>query len=220
MPPATKNELKSYHNAGLSPARAYEKFREDGGRQRKQDFLAAYRVITQKPRAAYNIGGAKRSDVVKPKVEKYEKKREKKRVQEGKKKPATKKPTGKKKRSESHGKKHKAGDHPFHPQENLDTLGGPGTSAKRSGTDISASYTAGSPDLKSLKKELQDHGIKFFQRNGHDALTLAKDGENGTVNLYGTMIYDPSRDKGGRAVGIARTLINKAMKAIGRQTTL
>lgn len=203
MDQTTKTMLKWFNERGLSASAAYREFREAGGKRRKQDFLSDYRQITQKPRASYNVGGAKRSDVKVSKVEKYEKKKERKRAQQA----APKKPSPKKKRSKSHGRETGGG-------------GGKGTSVKKGGVDLSTSFGAGSPDLKTLKTELQRHGIKFFRRDGKDALTLAKDGENGTVNLYGTMIYDPSRDKGGRVVGVARTLINKAMKTIGRQMTL
>lgn len=206
MPPATTLTLKGYYHSGLSPGEAYARFREDGGHQRKQDFLSAYRVVTQQPKAAYNVGGAARAGVKKPKVEKYRKKAEKIKAKQPARKPAQKK-----KRSASHGKKHKEGGET--PPEKTD-------SAKRRGVDVSAHFGAGAPDLVALKKDLQAHGIKFFRRGGKDALTLATDGENGTVNLYGTMIYEPKNDIGGRVTGVARTLIRSAMKKIGRQTTL
>jgi hypothetical protein len=201
--------LKSLYSRGYGPAEAYDVFRAEGGHRRKQLFLNEYRQITQQPRAAYNVGGAKRAGVKKPKVEKYENKKEKLKT-----KPKAKKPAPKKKRSKSHGKKHKGGG------EEPPGEGEKANSAKRRGVDVSAHYGAGAPDLRVLKKDLQAHGIKFFRRGGKDALTLAKDGENGTVNLYGTMVYEPSKDTGGRVTGVVRDLIRRAMKKIGRQTTL
>jgi hypothetical protein len=207
--------LKDLYRRGLQPEEAYDTFRVEGGKRRKQFFLNEYRQITQNPRAAYNVGGAKRADVKKPNVEKYEKKKQKikEKVKNGKPRGASTK-TGRK-RTESHGKKHKRkeelgeGEAPPKPD-----------SAKRSGLDVSAHFMAGSPDLKALKKELQHHGIKFFGGKDKREIVLATDKESGNVHLYGTAIYEASRDKGGKAVGIARELIMKTMKKLGRQTTL
>ena len=211
MPPATKDEIKNWIKADLKPQAAYERFREAGGKQRKQDFLAAYREVSQKPKAAYNIGGAARKDVKQPKIEKYVKKREKKKAKAAK--PATAKPartrTPKRKAKEAKRKAKKGG-------------GGGGGGAGKSyvitkGLDIAANYRAGAPDLKQLQRTLKDHGLRFFDRKGQQTLTLAKDGENGTVNLYGKAIYEPKKDLGGRATGIARVLIDKTMKEINRK---
>ena len=199
-----KAALKKYHDAGLGSQSAYVAFKEAGGKWRKQDFLAAYRMIGGTTKASYNIGGAKRAGVKKPKVEKYEKKRERKRAKDAAlpaRKPAKPRSQARKEKEKRH-KKGKGGG------------GGAqvGKGYKIGAIDVTAS-TLGKPvDYKELMDDLKAHGIRVWDEDGGQVLHVAKSGD--TVHVYGTAIYEPDNDDGGIAFGVAGSLISKIKREL------
>lgn len=217
---AARPIIKASIKEGLSSNKTLEKLKAAGIEIRRQDAQAQVRQISQKPKAAYNIGGAKRADVKKPQVEKYIKKAAKKKAKQAA--PASSKKS--KKRTKSHGKKHKrktpAGPGAISDEEHYegDVPGKGKKSAKRTGLDVTAHFTGDSPDLKKIKAELQRHGIKFFDSKDRRELVLAKDKESGNVHLYGTAVYEADKDQGGRVTGLTRVLLNKALKRLGQAT--
>jgi hypothetical protein len=205
-----KGALSSFYHAGLTPSEAYTAFKESGGKWRKQDFLNAYRVYTHEPKAPYNIGRAAPEHVAK-----FEKKKARKRVSEAKVKVKGAKPRTKARKAKE--ARHKAAR--GMPDEIEQTEGeghyrGAGYEI-RSGVDVTA-WNKGDVNFSDLVEDLKAHGIRFFDPDGGDtsSLKLAKDSIHGSVHLYGTAIYEEKNDKGGRAVGLSRVLIEKTMKAL------
>jgi len=201
-----KDTLVAYKDAGLAPKEALRTFRASGGKYKTTDFYAAYRQITGQPRAAYNIGGAKRAAVKKPQVEKYEKKKVKERIKEAAKPKRAKKaakPSKGKKRTEKRKTKerrHKAGKEKK-------------ANYQIKAIDIQASTLGKKISYQDLKEDLQAHGIRAWNEDGSDALYFAKSGD--TVHVYGMAIYERDKDEGGQAFGVAGSLITKIKRSLG-----
>jgi len=198
-----KGRLLDFKERGLPPQVAYEDFRRTGGHWRKQDFLAAYRQVTGQRKAAYNIGGAKREAVKEPKIEKYEKKKARKRVKEVA--PPAKRPSGKKARTPKRKEK----------EARYKAARAPKKDYTIKAIDVSVGTLGQSPDYAEIRKDLQEAGIRVFRGDGGESLHLARGGK--TIYAYGTAIYTPKEDKSPRLVGLSRAIAEKVKAAVLRQ---
>jgi len=203
-----KAALLRYYAAGLNSNEAIDKFREEGGHWREQDFKAAYRMIRGTPKAGYNIGGAARAGVKEPKIEKYQKKAARKKAKKaalpakGKKKART--PARKKKEAKKKAKRERA-------PEIGGVIRGQGYTIKA--IDITISTLGRPVNYRELQDDLQAHGIRIWSEEGRETLHLARSGD--TLHVYGMAIFEPGNDEGGQAFGTARALIDKIKRELG-----